>query len=121
MELELVSGPDPETGEVTYQFTTTEFIEADSQYKYIYLYFHCAELPDKVWPYDARGEASAPTDGEEAKPFISDLLLCGDPDVYNGYYALSEEDRDYLHGKLYQLKIFMAINWVGMFHLTIII
>ena len=96
MELELVSGPDPETGEVTYQFTTTEFIEADSQYKYIYLYFHCAELPDKVWPYDARGEASAPTDGEEAKPFISDLLLCGDPDVYNGYYALSEEDRDYL-------------------------
>ena len=102
MTLDKISGADPQTGAVQYQFTATEVIPIsnDPNYDYICLYFHCAKLPTLLWTLgNISGEATAPsTDGKTAaKPYVSQKELCGDPNEYTGYYSLADKkDRPYL-------------------------
>ena len=102
MTLDKISEADPQTGAVQYHFTATEVIPIsnDPNYNYICLYFHCAKLPTLLWTLgNISGEATAPsTDGNTvAIPYVSQKELCGDPNVYTGYYSLADKtDRPYL-------------------------
>ena len=102
MTLHKISEADSQTGAVQYQFTAKEVIPIsnDPNYDYICLYFHCAKLPTLLWPLgNISGEATAPsTDGNTvAIPYVSQKELCGDPNVYTGYYSLADKtDRPYL-------------------------
>ena len=102
MTLHKISEADSQTGAVQYQFTAKEVIPIsnDPNYDYICLYFHCAKLPTLLWTLgNISGEATAPsTDGNtSAIPYVSQKELCGDPNVYTGYYSLADKtDRPYL-------------------------
>ena len=88
MELEQIGDPNPSTGAVTYRFTASEWAESDTDYNYIYLYFHCAKLPQNQWPsfIQRSGSATAPSsDGSVAAvPFTDNKPFCADSGYFNG-------------------------------------